>query len=89
MGNMEAVQAAPNDGIRPQAGAAVTPKKPSAAQTMKRRMQRNALLRAAIQAVFFVMMPGAFMAAFSGVKSVFSAISDGSVLQLGSFVKAL
>ena len=65
-------------------------KKPlTAAQRIKRRMRLNALLRAVIQAVFFVVMPGAFMAAFSGVKSVFSAISEGSVLQLGSFVKVL
>ena len=48
-----------------------------------------ALLRAAVQAVFFVVMPGAFMAAFSGVKSIFLAVSEGSVLELNSFVAAL
>ena len=62
---------------------------PAAAQRMKQRRKRNALLRAGIQAVFFVTMPGAFMAAFSGVKSIFLAISTGSVLEMGSFVKAL
>lgn len=64
-------------------------KQPTAAQRMKQRRKRNALLRACIQAVFFVTMPGAFMAAFSGVKSIFLAISDGSALEMGSFVKAL
>ena len=58
-------------------------------QNRKQRMQRNALLRAAIQAIFFVMMPGAFMAAFSGVKSIFLAVSEGGVLELSSFIKAL
>ena len=61
----------------------------TAAQRMKQRRKRNALLRAGIQAVFFVTMPGAFMAAFSGVKRVFFAISDGSTLEMGSFAKAL
>ena len=37
-------------------------KVPSAAQRKKRKRQRNALLRAVIQTVFFVTMPGAFMA---------------------------
>jgi len=64
-------------------------KQPAAAQRMKQRRKRNALLRAGIQAVFFAAMPGAFMAAFSGVKSVFLAISEGSVLEMGSFVKTL
>ena len=64
-------------------------KQPTAAQRMKQRRKRNALLRTCIQAVFFVTMPGAFMAAFSGVKSIFLAISDGSALEMGSFVKAL
>ena len=61
----------------------------TAEQRMKQRRKRNALLRAGIQAVFFVTMPGAFMAAFSGVKRVFFAISDGSTLEMGSFAKAL
>ena len=61
----------------------------TAAQRIKQRRKRNAVLRAGIQAVFFVTMPGAFMAAFSGVKSVFLAISDGSTLEMGSFAKAL
>ena len=64
-------------------------KVPSAAQLKKRKRQRNALLRAVIQTVFFVTMPGAFMAAFSGVKSVFLAIATGNVLECNSFVKAL
>ena len=66
------------------------PQKPlTAAQKRKRAQQRNALVRALIQAVFFVMMPGAFVAAFSGVKSIFLSISEGSVLELNSFVRAL
>ncbi len=56
---------------------------------MKKRRQTNAWLRAGIQAFFFLAMPGAFMAAFSGVKNIFEHISNGSVLEPNSFVLAL
>lgn len=55
----------------------------------KSRIKRNALLRAAIQALFFFAMPGAFVAGFSGVKSIFQHISAGSVLELDSFAASL
>lgn len=51
--------------------------------------RRAALLRAVIQAAFFVSMPSAFVAAFSGIKDIFQRISTGSVLETGSFVRVL
>ncbi|MBR1781468.1 MAG: 4Fe-4S binding protein [Oscillospiraceae bacterium] len=59
------------------------------AQLKKRRNQRNAWLRAGIQAVFFFSMPGAFVAGFSGVKNIFQRIGAGQTLQWNSFVSAL
>ena len=55
----------------------------------KARALRNAVLRAAIQAVFFVSMPSAYVAAFSGVKNIFQHVSNGSMLEWNSFVKVL
>lgn len=55
----------------------------------KKISRRNACLRAIVQLAFFVMMPGAFMAGFSGVKNIFGLMSGGSVLEMNSFVKAL
>lgn len=62
---------------------------PSPAQQKKRRSRRNAWLRACIQAIFFFAMPSAFIAGFSGVKSIFQSIAEGRVLQWTSFVSVL
>lgn len=65
-------------------------KKPlTAAQKKKRRVRHKAWLRAAVQLLFFIAMPGAFVAGFSGVKYLFQWIGAGEVLQLNSFVKSL
>lgn len=61
----------------------------TAAQMRKRRIDRNARSRAVIQIVFFVTMPGAFVAGFSGVKYLFQWIGAGEVIQFNSFLKAL
>lgn len=70
---------------------AVNEKKPSlnAGQLRKKRIQTQAWTRALIQFLFFWLMPGAFVAGFSGVKYIFSAIGTGQVIVLNSFVKAL
>lgn len=59
------------------------------AQKRKRRNQQNAWLRAGIQAIFFVAMPSAFIAGFTGVRGIFQSIAAGQVLELNSFVKVL
>lgn len=59
------------------------------AQRKKRRIRRNAWLRVGIQALFFFSMPGAFVAGFSGVRSIFQRIGAGQTLQWNSFVAAL
>lgn len=59
------------------------------AQRRKRRIRTKAWLRSAVQLVFFIAMPGAFVAGFSGVKYLFQWIGAGAVLQPNSFVKAL
>ena len=61
----------------------------TAGQLRKRRNRRNALLRAGIQLVFFVTMPGAFVAGFNGVKAIFQRIGAGETLQWNSFIAAL
>ena len=67
-----------------------TEKKPlTAAQKRQRSLKHRAWLRAAIQAFFFVSMPGAFVAGFNGVKQIFLRVGTGDVLQLDSFVLSL
>lgn len=55
----------------------------------KRRAKANTVVRLLIQLIFFVSMPGAFMAGFSGVKDIFRHVSDGSALELNGFVMAM
>ena len=59
------------------------------AEMRKRRIRRNSRVRAVIQAIFFVMMPGAFVAGFSGVKYIFQWIGKGQPLQWNSFIAVL
>lgn len=67
-----------------------TTKKPlTAAQKRQRDLKHRAWLRAGIQAVFFVTMPGAFVAGFAGVRQLFLRIGTGEVLQLDSFTLSL
>ena len=67
-----------------------TEKKPlTAAQKRQQALKHRAWLRAAVQAVFFVAMPGAFVAGFAGVRQLFLRIGAGEVLQLDSFVLSL
>mgnify|MGYP002515690383 CR=1 FL=1 len=61
----------------------------TAAQKRQRSLRRRAHLRAAVQALFFVTMPGAFVAGFSGVRQLFLRIGAGEVLQLDSFVLSM
>jgi polyferredoxin len=59
------------------------------AQVKKRRNRRNGWLRAVLQGIFFVSMPGAFVAGFSGVKTLFQRIGAGQALEWNSFVAVL
>lgn len=65
-------------------------KKPlTAAQKRQRALKHRAWLRAGVQVFFFLTMPGAFVAGFSGVKHLFQWIGGGELLQLDSFVLSL
>lgn len=67
-----------------------TEKKPlTAAQQRQRLLKQRAWLRAAVQAVFFLAMPGAFVAGFAGVRQLFLRIGTGEVLQPDSFTLSL
>ena len=67
-----------------------TEKKPlTAAQKKQRTLKHRAWLRAAVQLMFFITMPGAFVAGFNGVKQLFLRIGHGEVLQLDSFTLSL
>ena len=65
-------------------------KKPLKAAEKRRKAQKQkAWLRAGIHVVFFLSMPGAFVAGFSGIKHLFQWIGAGEPLQVDSFVLAL
>jgi polyferredoxin len=65
-------------------------KKPVPASVKRKAVNRNrALARAALQVLFFVTMPGAFVAGFNGIKYVFRQMGTGSVLELNSFAMVL
>ena len=67
-----------------------TRKKPlTAAQKRQRALKHRAWLRAGVQVFFFLTMPGAFVAGFSGVKHLFQWIGAGELLRLDSFVLSL
>ena len=61
----------------------------TAAQQRKRQKALRIGLRFGLQAVFFVAMPGAFVAGFNGVKQIFQRIGTGEVLALDSFALSL
>ena len=61
----------------------------SAAQLRKIRNRNRTLLHAGLQIVFFISMPGAFVAGFNGVKYIFRQMGAGSPLEWNSFVLAL
>ena len=57
----------------------------TAAQQRQRDKKHRTWLRAGVQLFFFVSMPGAFVAGFSGVKQIFLHIGAGEVLTADSF----
>ena len=61
----------------------------TAAQKRQQTQKYRVWLRAAIQAFFFLMTPGAFVAGFAGVRQLFLRIGAGEVLQLDSFMFSL
>ncbi|MCI6732820.1 MAG: 4Fe-4S binding protein [Lachnospiraceae bacterium] len=61
----------------------------TAGQLKKKKAAIQRLMRAVIQAIFFITMPSAFVAGFSGVKYIFNQIGTGSVLEVGSFLITL
>ena len=61
----------------------------TAAQQRQRNQKRRTWLRAGVQLFFFVSMPGAFVAGFSGVKQIFLHIGAGEVLTADSFTLSL
>ena len=61
----------------------------TAAQQRQREKKHRTWLRAGVQLFFFVSMPGAFVAGFSGVKQIFLHIGAGEVLSADSFTLSL
>lgn len=62
---------------------------PTAAQKRQQALRHRTWLRAGVQALFFVSMPGAFVAGFAGVRQLFLRIGAGQTLQLDSFTLSL
>lgn len=59
------------------------------AQLRKRRERTEQALRFLIQLLFFLTMPGAFVAGFTGVKYLFNSLNQGAVLEMNGFLKSL
>ena len=57
----------------------------SAREQKQRRTSWNQTVRILLRAVFFFLMPGSFVAGFSGIKSLFQTIGQGSVLAWNQF----
>lgn len=55
----------------------------------KKKAGRQRLMRAVIQVIFFISMPSAFVAGFSGVKYIFNQIGSGNVLEVNGFLITL
>jgi len=55
----------------------------------KTRQRLDKWIRAGIQLVFFISMPGAFVAGFSGIKYIFQQIGQGKPLEWNSFIITL
>lgn len=53
------------------------------------RLGKFNIWRTAIQVLYFIFLPGAFTAAFHGVKYLFTQIGSGQQIEMTSFVKAL
>ena len=56
---------------------------------LKNRKKRNRLVRAAIQLIFFIIAPGLFSAAFSGVRYLITQIHDMELIEVTPFVSIL
>lgn len=59
------------------------------AEQRKRKDLYRKVLRLSIQILFFFLMPGAFVAGFSGIKYLFSCLNQGNVIEINGFVKSL
>ena len=55
----------------------------------KKQKQVHRYVRAIIQLIFFLLVPSAFTAAFSGVKYLFTQVGKGDAIGMTSFVTAL
>jgi polyferredoxin len=66
----------------------INPKSLTPAQAFRRRKTLHTALRTAIQIFFFLLAPGVFTAAFSGIKGVFTALGTGASLSWTSFAVA-
>ena len=63
--------------------------KMTAAQKRQQTLRHKTALRVGVQVFFFLTMPGAFVAGFSGAKQLFLRIGTGETLQADSFVLSL
>lgn len=87
--------AVPGANLNPAAGANPAPKaklskkRISKATQRKARLFRHRALRYAVQALFFLLAPGLFSAAFSGIKYIAGQVGALSPVELTSFVLLL
>lgn len=66
-----------------------TTSKMTAARKRQQALRNKTALRVGVQVFFFLTMPGAFVAGFSGAKQIFQRIGAGEVLQADSFALSL
>ena len=55
----------------------------------RRAAKQNAVIRTLVQLVFFLAMPGVFVAGFNGVKAIFQSVGTGQPLSWTGFTMAL
>ena len=73
-----------------QGAAGIKEKKPlTKAQIRKKNKRVHTWLRAGIQVVFFVIAPSLFTESFNGIKAIFQAIAEGSMIQWNDFLTTL
>ena len=59
------------------------------AEALKKKRRKHTIVRTAIRVVFFIAMPGAFAAGFTGIKLIFQNVASGSPIEMNAFTWTL
>lgn len=59
------------------------------AEALKKKRRTHTIVRTAVRAIFFIAMPGAFAAGFTGIKLIFQNVASGSPIEMNAFTWTL